>query len=146
MRILATLLFISTALLFSCNKNQRTTNELEGTWNVTGFFFNSDGAAMQEGDYNSIAEDNETMRYTFEPCNLKNEEPCICEWYKDDGFGYITEITYDYRVIEEGEKMRMIGTSETDTWVFTSRDKKSIEMYNISSNGSRVTVVMEKVD
>jgi len=79
-------LFLS-ALMISCNKNQKAVKELEGNWEEVTI----DGTNVPEADRGTI---------NFDYCKLKKDEWCQMTYTNSDGYSAGSN---NYKVIEKGE-------------------------------------------
>ena len=88
---------IASAALFSCNKDQKVANELEGTWTVQGRTYN--GVAAPASEYSGV-------KYTFQSCTVKDGDCDGSITVPDSTKGSVT-FDIKYNVAEKGTKFTM---------------------------------------
>lgn len=94
----------------SCNKNQKTVKELDGSWEVTSIKYIDEDGTVEED-----MEEDVNLTFTFDNCKLKKDEYCTVRI--DESYdGFLDSYTNVYRVTDDGETLEIKETA-TETYV-----------------------------
>lgn len=103
-------LFIFSVLLISCNKNQRITNNLAGTWNATNSIYTNEFGSIDQIENGSL-----DISVSFHECKLRDKEGCVANWKTTaNTTGAVYYETYLYNVQSDGDTLHLSSETGSD--------------------------------